>query len=317
MRSRVPLLAILLVASALAAPHLVHAAVPFFGPIVPESYATCPGGWGLLMTVINNVISFLLTLIIVFVAPLMIAWGGFLLVTNPFNPDAKTRAKSIIMNTIIGIIVALAAWMIVDLVMAVLYNPNSFGATWTELLTTKGDACLTQAGANKGDVANDATNLTGVDSVGNLIGARGVPTAQCPLGSTICSPAALRAAGFDPVAAEVMSCIAMTESGGNPEVCNKNACGVFQIMLTVNPLTGPACAKYNNGNELINCPAICKGSNGVAVTTSACQPCVQAAKDPQCNATSAKNLHDKNGTGPWTPPDSDNTRAGACKKYGS
>lgn len=126
-----------------ALPVAAYAAVPFFGPIVPEAYNRCAAGWGLLMLVINNLISFLLTIVIVFIAPLMIAYAGFLFVFNPVNASGKEEAKKILTNTIVGIVIALAGWMIVDAVMAVLYNPKDAGSTWTNLITTGGgDFCI-------------------------------------------------------------------------------------------------------------------------------------------------------------------------------
>ncbi len=102
------------------------------------------------MIVINNIISLLLTLAIVFVAPLMIAWAGFLFVVNPVNAGGKEQAKKILTNTIVGIVIALAGWLIVDAIMAVLYKPNaSNGGTtltvWYNLVTGSGDYCLQQA----------------------------------------------------------------------------------------------------------------------------------------------------------------------------
>ena len=60
--------------------------------------------------VINNIISFSLTIAIVFISPIMIAYSGFLLVVNPVNPGGKNKAKDILLNTVIGIIVALSGW---------------------------------------------------------------------------------------------------------------------------------------------------------------------------------------------------------------
>ena len=155
MRSRVPLLTFLFVASSLALPLTAHAGIPFFGPIIPQggNFAVCPAGWGMLITVINNIISLLLTLAIVFVAPLMIAYSGFLFVVNPVNAAGKEQAKKILTNTIVGIVIALAGYMIVAALMAVLYNPGASSGTtrlgvWSSLITSGGiDACLRQTGA--------------------------------------------------------------------------------------------------------------------------------------------------------------------------
>src|SRR5512146_1646554 len=136
-----------------AVPHFAHAAIPFFGPIIPAGYlgqptSVCAGGWGLVMVVVNNLISFLLTITIVFVTPLMGAYAGFLFVVNPVSAEGKEHAKKILLNTIVGIILALASWLIVDAVMAVLYNSGAQSGgttlgTWSSLVTTSGgDICI-------------------------------------------------------------------------------------------------------------------------------------------------------------------------------
>src|SRR3989344_8984662 len=154
MRSRSSILILLFVISLIAIPVAAHAAntIPFFGPIIPDAQIqvngvasnqnVCAAGWGMLIIVINNIILLLLTIAIVFVAPLMIAYSGFLLVVNPVHPEGKTRAKSLLLNLAIGLVIALSAWLIVDLIMATLYN-DEFG-TWSEIITTGGEpACLT------------------------------------------------------------------------------------------------------------------------------------------------------------------------------
>lgn len=149
MRSRASLFALLFVVGFFVLPQFAHASIPFFGPIVPN--ATCPAGWGMIITVINNVIEFLLTLAIVFVAPLSIAYAGFLFVVNPVNAGGKEQAKKILTNTIVGIVIALAGWMIVDAVMAVLYNPGNVLGTWSSIINSGGaPVCLTQAGSAPG-----------------------------------------------------------------------------------------------------------------------------------------------------------------------
>jgi len=129
--------------------------IPFFGPIIPKDVNKCAAGWGAVILVINRIIAFLITLAIVFVAPLMIAYAGFLFVVNPVNPSGKEKAKGILKNTIVGIIIALGAWMIVDAIMVVLYNPEAKeGKTeleaWTDIITSGGeDFCLIREGAMK------------------------------------------------------------------------------------------------------------------------------------------------------------------------
>ena len=147
MRSRFAPIIILSVAGALAVPLAAHAGIPFFGPIIDPKVmsATCPLSWGALIMVINNIISLLITLAITFVAPLMVAWSGFLFVVNPVNASGKEEAKKILTNTVVGIVVALAGWLIVDALMAVLYNASAAVpgtstvlGTWSDLSGSRG-----------------------------------------------------------------------------------------------------------------------------------------------------------------------------------
>lgn len=316
MRFRLPIFALLFIAGSLALPHFAHAGIPFFGPIIPEGNNVCAAGWGMFMIVINNIIELLITLAIVFVAPIMIAYAGFLYVVNAYDPSGIAKAKGILQNTIVGIVVALAGWLIVDAVMAVLYDTGAktSGGTlgvWSSLVSSNGDFCLKQAGSLPTDTLNPAITLSGVNADGTVTTTYGKPTAQCASTNTACSLDALKAAGFTEAQANVMSCIAVTENSGRSTGCNGNACGTFQIMLTVNKLVGSACG------GTLNCPALCKGAKGNAVKNEAsCQPCVVAANNPQCNAQTAQNLFAKSGYTPWTTL-SDNTKSAACvQKYG-
>lgn len=310
MRFRTPLFALAFTLASFALPYAAHASIPFFGPIVPNS-STCAAGWGMIIVVINNLISFLITVAIVFIAPLMIAYAGFLFVVNPVNSSGISKAKDILLNTVIGIVLALAGYLIVDALMAVLYNGKV--GSWAQIINWNGDQCLPQLGTQAGAEFNQAPPIV----TGGSGGTTGGNVGQCSSSNEACSPAALIAAGFTQTQANVMSCIATTENRGLAVGCNGNACGTFQIMLTRNRLIGPACG------GVLNCPVLCKGANGAAVRTASCQPCVQAANTPACNAQAAKALYDQSvksgysGYADWTPPRSDNQNAGLCvQKYG-
>lgn len=276
MRSRISLLAFVLVASSFVFPHLAHAGgIPFFGPIIPDTANTCPAGWGLLIIVINNIISLLITLAIVFVAPIMIAYSGFLFVVNPVNPTGKAKARGILLNTIVGIVIALASWLIVDAIMAVLYN-GSFG-TWSSLITSGGaPICLSQAGSTSAP-----TPSSGVTTVAGNIGVAG---ALCASGNPACSVSALEAQGLTSAQASAMSCIAVTESSGNPNTPDSStgACGTFQITTRPGNWSNPA---YHS--------APCS-------TSSSCN-------DATCNLQTAVIMFKKQGYQPWTGKNPDGT----------
>ena len=152
--------------------------IPNFGPILEDGWNLCPLSWSAVIMTINNVITLSITLAIVFVAPIMLAYSGFLLVTNAFNPSAKEDAKKMITNAIVGIVIALAAWMIVDALMAVLYHPTDpeqWGGTWSELITGGGiPVCIPVAsslhqvapGVGAAGVSPDGTVTTAPSPVG-------------------------------------------------------------------------------------------------------------------------------------------------------
>jgi hypothetical protein len=120
-------------------PHVAQAGgIPFWGPIIAKEWQNCALGWGAVINVINNIISFMLTFAIVFVLPIVIAYAGFMYVINPISAEGRSDAKRVAWNAVVGIVLALAAWMIVDAVMAVLYNPTKWTKHWKELIVNNG-----------------------------------------------------------------------------------------------------------------------------------------------------------------------------------
>src|SRR3989344_3237240 len=169
MRSRVSLFALILIVGSAVLPLVAHAGgIPFFGPIIEKGWSQCPLGWGALITVINNIISLLLTLAIVFVAPLMIAYSGFLLVVSQGNSGKRTEARKILTNTVVGIVLALAGWMIVAAIMAALYNPETPIAggklgLWSDLIGSRGiPPCIDLKGSLKPAVTPPPTVVPSV-----------------------------------------------------------------------------------------------------------------------------------------------------------
>jgi hypothetical protein len=270
--------------------------IPFWSPIIDQDWGGCALGWGAVITVINNIISLALTIALVFVLPLSIAYAGFLYVINPISAEGRSKAKVAVTNAVVGIALALAAWMIISAVMSVLYNPTNWTESWKNLITGEGSVCLTTRSTSRAPESSARVSVGGQTPSG--------PVVQCT--TSACSPTALlAAANFNQTEANVMSCIAQTESSGNSDQCNGNACGTFQIMLTLHKLVGPACG------GTLDCPSLCRGNDGLAVQTPACQVCVAEAKDPVCNAQSAYNLFSEKGYAPWTSA-SDNPRSQAC-----
>lgn len=71
------------------------------------------------MKLLNNVIDFILKKMILPIAAILFAYAGLLLVTSG-GGEGKTKAKGIFWNAFIGLIIALAAWLIIHTLLAVL-----------------------------------------------------------------------------------------------------------------------------------------------------------------------------------------------------
>jgi len=297
-----------------ALPSVTHAAIPFFGPIIPTMQNVCPGSWGLVITVVNNIISFGITIAIVFVAPIMIAYAGFLYVVNPMNPGGMSKAKDMLLNTVVGIVIALSAWVIVDALMAVLYDPAMTGKTWSSLITgNSNDLCLQQKGVKPGEGLNQADGI-------NADGTPATSTPRVPMQAgprgTACDPAVAKAgaaAGGYTITdqqAQVLACIAAPESNcgaiHNPPNYawgrGSSAAGAWQVLLSTNSrcYENSACYGAAGVSGPLNCSSGFRGGNPIPGNPVVDQ-CVQAANNVSCSASAAACLLQENGGSfrPW------------------
>ncbi|MCD5381641.1 MAG: pilin [Candidatus Pacebacteria bacterium] len=72
----------------------------------------------------NNIIGWLIGIMMVVFAVIAVS-AGFGLVTSGGNPDAKTKAKSKMTNAFIGLIIVLAAWIMIDTGMKALLDSSN------------------------------------------------------------------------------------------------------------------------------------------------------------------------------------------------
>lgn len=97
----------------------------FLLPVISsaEPLVTCyeDCGWNELMDLVNTVINFILLKMVLPLSAIMFAYAGFLLVTaGGETAHARTKAKEIFLNTVIGLAVAVAAWLIISTILAIL-----------------------------------------------------------------------------------------------------------------------------------------------------------------------------------------------------
>lgn len=73
--------------------------------------------------------------IAVFLSGFLFAWAGLLYVTNITNPSGITKAKTLFGSVLIGLLIILAAWLVIDTLMKTLTpNGGKFGP-WNEICT--------------------------------------------------------------------------------------------------------------------------------------------------------------------------------------
>lgn len=86
--------------------------------------------WNGLMATINGLIHFVLFDMAVPIAAIMFAYAGFKMVTaGGESGEARNKAKSIFTNTLFGLIIAIAAWLIISTLLFIL----GYDASWIGL----------------------------------------------------------------------------------------------------------------------------------------------------------------------------------------
>ncbi len=253
-----------------------------------------------IVTLANNVMKFLL-MISVFVAMLIVAAAGFNAVVSGSGEALMSSAT----NIILGIIIMLIGWLVVDTLIKYLTgnalgpwnhiecvenpNPTKFGEKGTAGVS------VIPGGSSKDVYGNGDSAANG--------GPQGTPSPS-QLGTGDCSPAAMSGFGSG---AQGMSCIANAESHCSSQECGDNgfSCGIFQVNMTANNV-------ICNGQTL-NCPSAFTGmytgsNHNVSIRPgmeSLVAQCKTALQDPSCSQQTAQNIYNQRGFRPWST-------AGAC-----
>ena len=102
-----------IVGAILLVPYIVQA--QFFGPLVPCSGVDCQACH--LISLGQNILNFLIS-VAVFVAVIAFTWAGFLMVTAAGNTSQIEKARGVFSTVIIGFILVLAAWLIVNVILS-------------------------------------------------------------------------------------------------------------------------------------------------------------------------------------------------------
>jgi len=107
-------------------------------PIVPSE--TCALGYGAVFEMIQRLMSDAIILASIF-AVLLISYAGFLFVTNPSSPSNISKGRTVLIDTVIGFVIILAAWLIVNEIMSV-FTTGGLASFTTLLKPTTQNFCL-------------------------------------------------------------------------------------------------------------------------------------------------------------------------------
>lgn len=72
-----------------------------------------------------NVIYFGISVALFIIMPILFVWGGLMFMFSRGKPEGISKAKSILTGAVIGLLIVLGAWLIVNTVVTVLFGSNN------------------------------------------------------------------------------------------------------------------------------------------------------------------------------------------------
>lgn len=69
----------------------------------------------------------------VFLSAILFAWAGFLYLTNVTSPNQVQKAKTLFGDVLVGLLIILSAWLIIDTIMKTLIQDDSKFGPWNEI----------------------------------------------------------------------------------------------------------------------------------------------------------------------------------------
>ncbi|HEY0010814.1 MAG TPA: hypothetical protein VGB97_02775 [Candidatus Paceibacterota bacterium] len=286
----------------------------FFGPIIPQggNICTCPGSapdWGCILNVLQNVINFGVSFSIVLIT-LALVYAGFLFMTRGSSAEARQQARNVVTNSIVGLVVILCAWLVVDFVMKAIYDPEATFAgekigPWEKIWSPEdGDEDMCLRPSNAKPITHGIAEIQLAVLRNTLVG-----------GTGSCSPGEVQAAAASGGAtmpgeeAAVIACMAGPESSCGANMKNYNwgkgssAYGHFQILLDTHSdcFVNSACRQAAGlpAGQKLNCAAGFSGGNPIEGSPVVAQ-CQRAASNLICSAVAAHCVYFKQGASAWS-----------------
>lgn len=229
-----------------------------FGQEVEKGLVTCSGPDCDVCDVVqtaNNLIRLLIQIGLV-VGVLLFAYGGFIMVTSAGNQSQVGKAKSIFLNVVIGFVILLGAWLIVDTIMKTFAKGDQRFGTWNELTCPAQPVQPTQQAGGSVTPTTPATTTTpgtgggtqtGQPAEGQLAHADAVQRLR-DAGITVTSTAG--ANGVKEVCSSGTGCTSLQglrEQTVQQALALKTACPTCNVMITGATEPGHAAGEISHG----------------------------------------------------------------------
>lgn len=296
-----------------------------------NGFVSCEGTWNDpcdfcdLVSTARNILDFLITIAVI-IAVIIIVFAGLRLTTSAGNVAAKDAAKGYMTNAIIGLILVLVSWLIIDTIMKVLVD-QEVGAGGQDFGVWHRIECRDQptpreVGMQVEIMACSQLEDSDFDCVpqiddcvddGGTVFFRGESEIECRYSSldrpnpgnlpddAVCDPDVVGQyfAGQDVndarcVISEESTCgtdnVSLTDTMNDGRAFSF---GPMQVNLTVHDLNIPECTSISDRGQL-NCTNAFAGSNFDArvVDESLYAECARVAQDTNCNLSYGRQLRD-------------------------
>lgn len=290
------------------------------GDYNPDGFGSCE-----FVATINNTIRFLVGITGI-LAVIAFMYAGFLMVVSRGDTAVIQQAKSIFTNVLIGFVILLSAFLVINTIMSMLVGSTSSLVNWNRIECSYAREApdppefAIESETENYDVAIDEPGVGGghfrINPGGNFSADSGAGSlSSCSVaGGGPCGVAAMEQAGFGSLANDA-ALIVGAESGCNPNAESRTdtttdgrtySVGTWQINLAFHALS----CTLSNGQQInLNCPSAFEAAGyrnqynvqvQRVVNEELYTQCVTYAKDPQCNNQIAAGLaRDSGDMGDW------------------
>lgn len=243
-----------------------------------------------LTQLIQNIVNFLI-MVAIPISVAMFAWSGILFFTATGNPKQIGRAKAIFKSVLIGFIISIVGWLVVQVVLQTLTNSSFYNFnSWTTL-----QCQILSDPNNRPRNSSISQVLSGLSVLTQpSILAPGQPAGPTPTGGVdqgavqrAASSVELQAACVNNTGVDctLLQAVCVAESSCNPQTqgCNSvGACGPMQIQPATACQANPSIAGCNPNGTVGSPVAVQNALNSMSLSADTAARILSSA-NAQCN----------------------------------